>query len=128
MKLFKKNRGRQGPISRDEALRCTPVKNIHVKVARLENGDVQLSYPVYMQPWMASLARWTGSMPDKPRMKKLELDTLGTAVWNLIDNRKSVKQLIGHFAREHRLQRREAEVSVTSFLRDLGRRGLIGME
>jgi hypothetical protein len=38
-----------------------------------------------------------------------------------------VRQLIDTFARTHQLEPREAEVAVTQFLRELGRRGLIGM-
>ena len=77
---------------------------------------------------MAAVARWTGSLPEKPRFRKLELDALGTAVWDLIDGRQSVRALVARFAKQHRLQHRDAEVSVTNFLRELGRRGLIGME
>ena len=128
MKQFKKQQGQKGSLSRDEALKCRPVKNIQVEVSRRESGDVQLSFPVYMRPWIASVARWTGSTPDKPRTQKLQLDTLGTSVWDLIDGRRSVKQMIRKFAEDHQLQHREAEVSVTSFLRELGKRGVIGME
>jgi hypothetical protein len=60
-------------------------------------------------------------------MKKFQLDELGTAVWNLMDGKRSVRQLVKIFAGTHRLEPREAEVSVTQFIRELGRRGLIGM-
>jgi hypothetical protein len=52
---------------------------------------------------------------------------LGTAVWDLIDGRLSVERLIKRFAHLYQLQSREAEMSVTQFLRELGRRGIIGM-
>jgi hypothetical protein len=48
-------------------------------------------------------------------------------VWNLMDGKRSVRQLVKIFAGTHRLEPREAEVSVTQFIRELGRRGLIGM-
>ena len=57
-------------------------------------------------------------------MKKIELDELGTEVWDLLDGRRSVRHLIKSFAGTHQLEPREAEVSVTQFIRELGRRGL----
>lgn len=60
--------------------------------------------------------------------KKLQLDALGTEVWDLIDGRRSVRKIIQRFAETHRLHPREAEVSVTRFLRELGKRGLIGLQ
>ncbi len=132
MRRFKNKKRQKETLSREEALKCTPVKNIQVKVKRRQNGEVLLSYPVTMRPWMASVARWTGRRPpvkpDEPRTKKLQLDTLGTVVWDLIDGKRSVKHMISRFAKDHQLQRREAEVSVTTFLRELGKRGLIGLE
>jgi len=38
-----------------------------------------------------------------------------------------VRQLVERFAKTHQLEAREAEVSVAQFIRELGRRGLIGL-
>lgn len=63
----------------------------------------------------------------KPVRRKLQLDELGTWVWNCLDGHHSVEQIISKFAHVHQLHPKEAEVSVTQFLRALGQRGLIGM-
>jgi hypothetical protein len=63
-----------------------------------------------------------------PKTKKLQLDELGTAVWELIDGNQSVQQVIQRFAQKYQLPFREAAVAVTQFLRDLGKRGLIGLQ
>ena len=59
--------------------------------------------------------------------RKLQLDELGTQVWDLIDGRITVQSLIQRFADNYQLQLKEAEVSVTRFLRELGQRGIVGL-
>jgi hypothetical protein len=127
MKVFKKiSKGIQ--VSREDALKCIPVKNIQITESRLESGEIIIRYPITMRPWIAGLVKRFGHPQDKNQTKKLQLDELGVAVWNLIDGSRPVRQIIQAFAESHRLQMREAEVAVTEFLRELGKRGLIGMQ
>lgn len=126
MKVFKK-KSNQPSISRGDALNRIPVKSIQVTEARLESGEVVISYPVTMRPFFAGLVKRFGGPEVQIQMKKLQLDELGTSVWDMIDGKFSVRQLIERFARTHQLEAREAEVSVAQFLRELGRRGLIGL-
>ena len=127
MKAFKKSRN-SSKISRDEALRCRPIKAPMVNESRLETGDVLLMYTVVARPWFSKFVKRFGGAVDGAIPKKLQLDALGTEVWDLVDGRRTVRQIIQRFAEEHRLHSREAEVSVTQFLRELGKRGLIGLQ
>ena len=127
MKVFKK-KPKNVNITRTESLECKPVKSVHVSETRLETGDVLLTYPMEMRPWFARLIRRIGGPSGKNYTKKLQLDALGTAVWELMDGRRTVRQVIHRFAKKHRLYPREAEVAVTQFLRDLGKRGIIGLK
>jgi hypothetical protein len=127
MKVFRK-KSNQPSISRGDALNRIPVKNIQVTEARLESGEVVISYPVSMRPFFAGLVKRFGGPEVQIQMKKLQLDELGTSVWDMIDGKFSVRQLIERFAGTHQLEAREAEVSVAQFLRELGRRGLIGLK
>lgn len=127
MRVFKKKV--KGPsISRAEALDRIPVKNVQISEERLESNLIVISYPVAIRPFFAGLRKRFGSAENRIQIKKLQLDELGTEVWDLIDDKTSVRQLIKIFARTYKLENREAEVSVTQFLRELGRRGLIGMK
>ncbi|NVM24842.1 MAG: PqqD family protein [Desulfobacterales bacterium] len=127
MRVFKKkNRGAQ--LTRAESLTCTPVKNTRIREARLETGEVLLTYPIRIRPWIANLIRRFGWGINRFQSKKLHLDELGTAVWDLIDGRRSVRQVIQRLAKRYQLHPREAEVAVTRFLRELGKRGLIGLK
>ena len=55
------------------------------------------------------------------------LTHIPTEVWGLLDGKRSVRELIAVFADRHRMHPKEAEFSVARFLRELGRRGLIGL-
>jgi hypothetical protein len=126
MKVFKK-KARTGTLSRSDALRYCPVKNREIKEFRLENDLLEIHYPTTMRPWIAGLVKRLGGPPENTQIKKLQLDILGTAVWEMIDGKRSVRQIVQAFAETHRLQTKEAEVAVTEFIRKLGRRGLIGL-
>ena len=126
MKVFRK-KTKTSELSRSEALRYSPVKSIEVREFHLENDLVEIHYPTTMRPWIAGLVKRLGRPPEKAQIKKLQLDILGTAVWKMIDGKRSVGQIVHAFAESHRLQTKEAEVAVTEFIRELGRRGLIGL-
>jgi hypothetical protein len=115
-------------INRAEALNSKPIKNSDVQEVHLDTGDVLLTYPIRVRPWATALIHRLGGSSSHVRRKKLQLDTLGAAVWRLIDGERSVKQVIKRFSEQHQLHRREAEVAVTQFLRELGKRGLIGLK
>jgi hypothetical protein len=126
MKAFKK-KPHSVDMARKESLAYTPVKNVQVTEKRLETGDVLLTYPAEVRPWFAGLVRRLGGPSGKTYTKKIQLDTLGTAVWEMMDGKRTVRQLIRKFAKHHQLHTREAEVAVTQFIRDLGKRGVIGL-
>ncbi|NIS59196.1 MAG: PqqD family peptide modification chaperone [Proteobacteria bacterium] len=127
MRAFRR-KGRGVQVTRAAALKSTPVKNAEVKEERLETGEVLLTYPVTIRPWIASLTRRFGGSVDTVQSRKLQLDQLGTAVWDLMDGRRSVRRVIQGFAGKYQLHIKEAEVAVTRFLRALGKRGLIGLK
>ena len=126
MRVFKK-RHKKPQLSRTEALKCTPVISSQVVEDRLESGEVIVRYPVTVRPFFATWVKRFGGPDDYVQTKALQLDELGSSVWDLIDGKRSVRQLIQIFAEIHQLQFREAEVAVTQFIRELGRRGLIGL-
>lgn len=115
-------------LTREAALRCIPVRSSGILTEKLENDLVRITYPARTKPWLAALARrFSRHAPDRVFVRKLELDHLGAVVWHMIDDRRSVRSIIKHFAATQQLSPREAEVSVTQFLRELGIRGIIGM-
>ncbi|MBW2030570.1 MAG: PqqD family protein [Deltaproteobacteria bacterium] len=114
-------------MTRTEALDCVPLKNPRIRESRLESGEVLLSYTVKVRPWFSGLVRRLGKEREIVQSKKIQLDELGTTVWDLIDGGRSVRAIVREFSEGYQLENKEAEVSVTSFLRELGKRGLVGL-
>ena len=100
---------------------------MHVKTTRLDTGEILLTYPAAIRPWIAGLIHRFGGTSERSSTRKLQLDELGTQVWDLIDGSTTVQRLIQRFAEDYQLHLKEAEVSVSRFLRELGRRGIIGL-
>jgi hypothetical protein len=127
MKLLKRHLP-ASQLTKSKALTLTPVKNMDSSEVTLDSGVVVIRYPVTMRPWMAKwIQRFKGSS-SQTGSRKLQLDTLGTQVWKMIDGKRTVRDIVDAFAVAHQLERREAEMAVSQFLRDLGKRGLIGMQ
>jgi hypothetical protein len=123
------SRGRSrddGGLSRAEALACRPVRNREVREEKLETGDLLLTFPLLVRPWLTGLARALGLQDRQVLTRKLQLDEMGSLTWALMDGERSLSDLVEIISRRYRLQRRETEVAITTFLRELGRRGLIG--
>lgn len=131
MGFFKRKRATRPPspaeggLTREKSLALIPVKNRFVETTRLDGGLVRLSYPTTVKPWFSGPAKRLGVWNGKPMIKKLDLDEMGTLAWNLIDGKCAVKDIIAAFAARYALERREAEISMTAFIRELGKRGVI---
>jgi hypothetical protein len=114
-------------ITRDHALECVPVRNPEVDEQEKDNGELILNYQVRIRPWFQSVVQKITGRAEDIIKRKLELDALGATVWGMIDGQRKVRELIDDFQKMHQLNRREAEISVTTFLKELGKRGLIVM-
>lgn len=105
-----------------------PVRNGEVSESEVADGLVQLSYPLAIKPWFGRLAEKVGMWDQRPMIKHLELDEMGTFVWRLIDGDHSVRQIAEKFTAHYEVQAREAELSVTAFIKTIGQRGIIGLK
>lgn len=114
-------------LTREKSLALIPEKNRDAVENRMESGTVVLSYPIVLRPFFERLAMRFSKEPAAPRMRKLALDELGTWVWDRVDGKRRVRELVSAFCREFDVLPAEAEASITRFLFELGKRGLIGM-
>lgn len=115
-------------MTRAEALALIPLKNSRIIEERLPGGEILITYTAPLGPLSAAVVRYLGRGSRQGVPKKVQLDGMGSEVWELIDGRRSVRRLIDLFARAHSVPLQEAEVAVTQFVRSLGRRGLIGLK
>ncbi len=125
MKLFP---SKSDPVpSRSQALQCIPKRNDTIHWEELEDGSILFTYPLPLSPFFLSLYKRFGKNRGGAPTKKLQLDTLGSYVWQQIDGKRSVKEIISDFAKSRNITLQEAEHGVTAFLKSLGQRELIAL-
>lgn len=91
----------------------------------LDNGEILIEYPLQLKPFFIQLISRFRKTREQKLSKKLQLDKVGSLVWQMFDGQNDVRKIIRAVAKEKNLTLQEAEISVTTFIRDLGRRGLI---
>jgi hypothetical protein len=111
------------PQSKIEALAAIPVPSADIRIQLTPQGLIRLSYPISLKPWLARLLPRKVSLP----IRTLELDSMGTFVWNHIDGRNSAGELARIVTEQYKCHPAEAEHAVAIFLRQLGRRGILGL-
>ena len=126
MKFFPRKKSRPS-LSRQEALQCVPVRNSSIIISTTtESGDIRLEYPLPISSLFRSIHKRFQNNTALPT-KKLQLDEMGTAVWMRINGEDSAQTIVSYFADHYGITLHEAEISVTTFLAELGKRGLIAM-
>jgi hypothetical protein len=122
-KLFRENRP-----TREQLLAAVPVRNELAKEsprgrqgAKLGDVVLRLTAPMKQSRWRAVLSSGTRAG------KSFDLDELGAFVWQSLDGRRTVEAVIARFAKEKRVNPREAEVAVLAFLKTLTQRGLVAL-
>ncbi|WP_073616037.1 PqqD family protein [Desulfopila aestuarii] len=125
MKFFRSSKTRPPALSRSEALACVPEIVPAVSWQSQESGDILIEYPLVVKPLLKAIFSRFNRESTENLTRKLQLDSLGSQVWVLIDGSNSVGEIIRTFADSSTITTQEAEQSVTTFLRELGKRGLI---
>lgn len=115
------------PLNRTQALECIPRQNDTIQWQQLDSGEILFSYPLPLNSFFRALHRKFAKNPDDFPIKKLQLDQMGSFVWLEIDGKKTVREIIRHFADEYQVTVQEAEQAVTAFLKTLGQRGFIAL-
>lgn len=126
MGLFSKKQ-QATAFTREQALACTPVRNNVVSWERLDSGGIQIEYVLVLKPLFASILKRFNPAPSVEPTRKLQLDDFGSQVWEMLDGARTTADLIREFAAGHGISTQEAEQSITLFLRELGKRGLIAL-
>lgn len=119
---------KKNDLSKNQAFLFVPQKSDHIEETILESGELLLTYHARVRPIFSKIQTFLTKRPVKPVKRKIQLDLLGKSVWNLLDGKNNVKKIINEFAARHKVNKKEAEVSVTLFLKSLGKKGLIGMK
>ena len=113
----------QQPRTRTDALQAVPVPVPGIRVTVTPEGLVRITHPAALRPWLKRLLPAGLSTP----MRTLELDAMGTYVWNLMDGQATAADLARSVTQRYACLPTEAEQAVALFVKQLGQRGIIAL-
>jgi hypothetical protein len=123
MGLFRKKKEEDNPdLDREDALQAVPIINQLVTIDYNAEGQVVLNLPRKRTTMVKLIAK----VFRLPPYKEIELDELGTYTVELCNGGNTVEEIIEKFAERFQLNRREAELSMLSYLKTLAKRGIVG--
>ena len=111
----------QRPPDREVVFRLRPVRNEAIQWQLSESGEATLGVPARKDRFGKLLAFWF----RLPETRTVQLDEVGTFVWSLCDGTQTVDGIIRKFCKHFSMNRREVEMSVTTFLQILAERNFI---
>jgi hypothetical protein len=117
MRLWRRPR-----LTPEQVLGSRPVRNKQLKTEELEDGGIRI-YALRREAWWVKLLSVVFPLA---RERRIELDSVGRQVWELCDGEHTLREMAEEFRKRHKLTRMEAEWSLRNYLKDLGRRGLVG--
>jgi hypothetical protein len=109
-------------VSKQEILGVRPVRHALVAWTRSED-EVTLVIPMRDD----RLAKVLGRIFKVPKERKIVLDEVGSAVWELCDGERDINAIVVDVCKKYKLSRREAEASISSYLKILAQKNLIGL-
>lgn len=123
MRLFHRQRTR---FTREQSLAAVPVRNASLEIARDDAGIVTVTIPWRPGRW-ASMVGALMMVPRARRRRVVQLDEVGSYVFDLCDGERPVKTIVDIFAQRYKLSRKEALVSIMTYLGQLARRGIMAL-
>lgn len=111
-------------IDRQAAMALRPARNNLLSWDTRDGGETLITVPVTRAKGRAAglVLRWLNVAPQR----QVELDEVGGFVWGLCDGSNTIDAIVQKTGRHYKMNRREAEISVTAFLQTLHHRNFIG--
>jgi len=130
-KLFRRKKPEAPRISRSEFLKLKPVRNPIIKWVKDEKSEIKVTVPLRQSPAAAEEKTRSGKLlsklfPSPPSEKTIQLDKVGSVVWELCDGNSTVKNIVDALYEKFKLMPAEAEISLDAYFRQLSKRALVG--
>ena len=109
-------------LSREAMLNSRPARNEALTWNQTEDGEVV----IHVQRQDNLRVRLLSKIFYVPKERNITLDEVGTEVWHLCNGKTSVAQMIERLGTKYQLNRKEAEVSLLSYLKTLGQKRFVG--
>jgi hypothetical protein len=111
-------------VDREAVMTLRPGRNSLLTWEKQPGGETILVVPANES--VPKITRMMAKWLKTPVERKVELDEVGSFVWDLCDGVHTVESIVQKTGRHYKMNRREAEVSVTMFLQMLHERKFIG--
>ena len=113
---------KQPKIGREAMFKSKPVRNDRLEWEKSEDDEVAVTL-TRADTWKVRLLTklfWV------PKQRTLVLDQIGSQVWDMCDGRTNVEAMIRRLSEAHKLNLKEAEISLLAYLKKLGQKRLVG--
>ena len=114
---------KQPKIGREAMLKSKPARNDALTWEKNEDGEVIITVE-RRSDWKARVLSKIFWIPENRTMM---LDQIGAQVWEMCDGKTTVDGMIRKLSADHKLNLKEAEVSLLTYLKSLGKKHLIGV-
>lgn len=113
---------KQPKISREAMFNSKPTRNDRLEWKTNKDDEVTITLKRADTTKVKILSKifWV------PEKRTLVLDEIGSQVWKMCNGRMSVASMIKQLCETHKLNAKEAEISLLTYLRTLGRKNLLG--
>jgi hypothetical protein len=108
----------------EQMLRCIPCQNQAMRM-QPEPGGALVTVPLRRAWWARAPLTWVFPIS---RERRIQLDSVGSAVLGLCDGRRTVEDVIDSVMQQHHLTFQEARVAVMQFIRLLTERGVVALK
>ena len=129
-RLRRKKKEGAPAIVRSEFLKIRPIRNPRLRWEKNESEAVTviipLEKPVEKKETKKESKITKKKKPSPPKEKRIQLDVLGSIVWELCDGEKTVKDIVDSLYEKYKLLPSESEVSLNTYFNQLAKRGLVG--
>ncbi len=98
------------------------MRNPAIDYALNDAGEAILSVPRRKDRF----GKIMGVLVRAPEVRTVQLDEVGTFVWQLCDGTRTVEAIVKRTSEEYKMSRREVEISVTTYLQMLTERRFVG--
>ncbi len=109
-------------FTKEETLRAKPIRNESFRWERTSEGEISIIIHRRKVWWIWLLSK----IFFIPKKRKFRLDKIGSDVWDMCDGETTVEQMIKRISKSYKLSRREAEVSLLNYLKQLAKKGVVG--
>lgn len=109
-------------ISREAMLNSKPARNDALSWEKNDEGEAAIT----LTRGDTRKVRFLSKIFWIPEKRTLVLDEIGTQVWEMCDGRTTVSAMINRLSEAHKLNTKEAEISLLAYLKQLGRKRLVG--